>query len=147
VSRAARVACSNTSLTPSLVLAEHSRYLVAPIFLRTSSACDCGQYVALVALVHFFGCTVFIDCAYLFRGNGLLRRLVQLLNSLLVVSQILLTADKDDGQAGAEVENLGDPLEKNSLVSRCPTSRSVTHDAIAPWARERVIYLLLDVVQ
>lgn len=25
--RAARVACSNTSLTPSLVLAEHSRYL------------------------------------------------------------------------------------------------------------------------
>jgi hypothetical protein len=72
---------------------------------------------------------------------------VQLLNSLLVVSQILLTADKDDGQAGAEVENLGDPLEKNSLVSRCPTSRSVTHDAIAPWARERVIYLLLDVVQ
>lgn len=38
VSRAARVACSNTSLTPSFVLAEHSRYLVAPIFLRTSSA-------------------------------------------------------------------------------------------------------------
>ncbi len=26
-SRAARVACSNTSRTPSLVLAEHSRYL------------------------------------------------------------------------------------------------------------------------
>ena len=40
VSRAARVACSNTSLTPSFVLAEHSRYLVAPIFLRTSSAWD-----------------------------------------------------------------------------------------------------------
>lgn len=36
-SSAARVACSNTSLTPSLVLAEHSRYLYAPIFLRTSS--------------------------------------------------------------------------------------------------------------
>jgi hypothetical protein len=40
VRRAARVACSKTSLTPSFVLAEHSRYLVAPIFLRTSSACD-----------------------------------------------------------------------------------------------------------
>lgn len=40
VSRAARVACSNTSRTPSLVLAEHSRYFWAPIFLRTSSACS-----------------------------------------------------------------------------------------------------------
>lgn len=38
VNRAARVACSNTSLTPSFVLAEHSRYFWAPIFLRTSSA-------------------------------------------------------------------------------------------------------------
>jgi hypothetical protein len=38
VSRAARVACSNTSRTPSLVFAEHSRYFWAPIFLRTSSA-------------------------------------------------------------------------------------------------------------
>ena len=37
VKRAARVACSNTSRTPSLVFAEHSRYLWAPIFLRTSS--------------------------------------------------------------------------------------------------------------
>lgn len=40
VRRAARVACSNTSRTPSLVLAEHSRYFWAPIFLRTSSACS-----------------------------------------------------------------------------------------------------------
>src|ERR1700760_4652131 len=38
VSRAARVACSKTSRTPSFVLAEHSRYFWAPIFLRTSSA-------------------------------------------------------------------------------------------------------------
>lgn len=40
VSRAARVACSNTSRTPSFVFAEHSRYFWAPIFLRTSSACE-----------------------------------------------------------------------------------------------------------
>jgi hypothetical protein len=98
-------------------------------------------------MVHCVVCSVSIGRAYLFRGNGLLRRLVQLLNSLLVVSQILLAADKDDGQAGAEVENLGDPLEKNSPVSRCRASKSVTHDAVAPWARERMIYLLLDVVQ
>lgn len=47
---------------------------------------------------------------YLFRGNGLLGGLVQLFNSLLVVSQILLATDEDDGQAGAEVQDLGDPL-------------------------------------
>lgn len=33
--RAARVANSNTSRTPSLVLAEHSRYLVALMLLAT----------------------------------------------------------------------------------------------------------------
>jgi hypothetical protein len=90
---------------------------------------------------------VFIGCAYLFRGNGLLRRLVQLLNSLLVVSQVLLATDKDDGQAGAEVQNLRDPLERESLVSKCLPGGSVTHGAVAPEARERVKYLLLDVVQ
>lgn len=88
------------------------------------------------------------DCdAYLFRGNGLLRCLVQLLNGLLIVSQILLAADEDDGQAGAEVQDLGNPLEKNDSVSVCSPRESVTHDAIAAWARERVVYLLLDVVQ
>ena len=46
----------------------------------------------------------------------LLRSLVQLLNGLLVEAQILLTADKDDGQALAEVQNLRDPLRM--FVSR-----------------------------
>jgi hypothetical protein len=87
------------------------------------------------------------DYAYLFRGDGLLRCLVQLLNGLLVVSQILLAADKDDGEAGAEVQNLRDPLKNHNAVSVCSPSKSVTHDAMAPWARERVVYLLLDVVQ
>ena len=50
------------------------------------------------------------DYAYLLRGDGLLRCLVQLLNGLLVVSQILLAANEDDGQAGAEVQDLGNPL-------------------------------------
>ena len=48
--------------------------------------------------------------AYLLWCHGLLRRLVKLLNRLLVVSQILLAADEDDGQAGAEVQDLRDPL-------------------------------------
>lgn len=63
---------------------------------------------------------------------------MQLLNGLLVVSQVLLAADEDDGQAGAEVQDLGNPLQKKGSVSICWPSESVTHDAIAPWARERV---------
>jgi hypothetical protein len=57
---------------------------------------------------------------------------VQLLNGLLVVSQILLAADEDDGQAGAEVQDLGNPLEEDDSVSICLPGKSVTHDAIAP---------------
>ena len=47
---------------------------------------------------------------YLLRGHRLLRSLVQLLNSFLVISQILLAADEDDGQALAEMQDFGDPL-------------------------------------
>ena len=47
---------------------------------------------------------------YLLRSDGLLGRLVQLLNGLLVEAQILLAANKDDGQALAEVQDFGDPL-------------------------------------
>jgi hypothetical protein len=43
-------------------------------------------------------------------GDWLLRGLVQLLNRLLVVSEILLATYKDDGKALAEVQDLGDPL-------------------------------------
>jgi hypothetical protein len=46
----------------------------------------------------------------LFWGYWLLGSLVELLNGLLVEAQILLAANKDDGQALAEVKNLGDPL-------------------------------------
>lgn len=41
---------------------------------------------------------------------------MQLLNGLLVEAQILLATNKDDGQALAEVQNLGDPLR--GVVSR-----------------------------
>ena len=100
VSRAARVACSNTSRTPSLVFAEHSRYFWAPIFLRTSSACTwvSGCWFAQGDLTDLLG------------SYRLLGSLVQLLDGLLVEAQILLAADQDDGQALAEVQDLGDPL-------------------------------------
>jgi hypothetical protein len=42
---------------------------------------------------------------------------VQLLNRLLVEAQILLAANEDDGQALAEVQNLGDPLCCLSVAS------------------------------
>jgi hypothetical protein len=35
---------------------------------------------------------------------------VELLNGLLVVTQILLAADEDDGETAAEMEDFGDPL-------------------------------------
>lgn len=107
VSKAARVACSNTSLTPSLVLAEHSRYFWAPIFLRTSSAC--GSRVS-VLVFHRWLRIVLLDHSYLLGCHRLLRCLVQLLNSLLVVSQVLLAADENDGEARTEVQDFRDPL-------------------------------------
>jgi len=94
--------------------------------LGTSSA------YTLVWHLHFVVCFNMGSCAYLFRGDGLLRCLVQLLNGLLVVSQILLAADEDDGQAGAEVQDLGNPLKENDSVSVCSPRKSVTHDAMAP---------------
>lgn len=50
------------------------------------------------------------DVSYLFGRHRLLRSLVQLLNGLLVISQILLAADEDDGEALAEMQDFRDPL-------------------------------------
>ena len=48
--------------------------------------------------------------AYFFGRDRLLAGLAQLLNRLLVVSQILLAADENDRKTLAEVKNLGNPL-------------------------------------
>ena len=56
-------------------------------------------------------------CTYLLHGDGLLRRLMQFLDCLWVKPQILLAANKDDGQARAEVKNLGDPLLLHTSIS------------------------------
>jgi hypothetical protein len=73
--------------------------------------------------------------AHLLGSYRLLGSLVQLLNGLLVEAQILLAADEDDGQALAEVQNLGDPLR--GIVSR---------SACADLGRGET-YLLLYVVE
>jgi hypothetical protein len=115
VVRAARVACSNTSRTPSFVFAEHSRYFWAPIFLRTSSA-----YHGLVAAA---------GAAYratdLLRSHRLLGGLVELLNRLLVETQILLATNQDDGQSLAEVQHFGNPLRPVSGGSARAMGRAV----------------------
>jgi hypothetical protein len=47
---------------------------------------------------------------YLLRADGLLGSLVELLDGLGVVAQILLTANQDDRETLAKVQNLGNPL-------------------------------------
>lgn len=48
--------------------------------------------------------------AYLFGGDWLLARLVELFDGLLVVAEILFAADQDDGKTTAEMQDFGDPL-------------------------------------
>jgi len=52
--------------------------------------------------------------AYLLRGNRLLAGLVELFNSLLVVTQILLTANEDNWETAAEMQDFGDPLKMST---------------------------------
>ena len=68
------------------------------------------DFLGLGLLVSCHVVNGYARCTDLFRRNGLLRGLVELLNGLLVVTQILLAADEYDGEALAEVQDLGDPL-------------------------------------
>ena len=43
---------------------------------------------------------------------------MQLLNGLLVVSQVLLAADENDGQALAEMQDFGNPLEHKTISAK-----------------------------
>jgi hypothetical protein len=62
------------------------------------------------ALEVLVGLDLLTDLLALLGRDRLLARLPQLLNSLLVVSEILLAANENDGQALAEVQNLRNPL-------------------------------------
>ncbi len=107
LSRAARVANSKTSRTPSLVLAEHSRYLVALMLLATARPCDGVSQHAMLS------CAVGSNpalCAYLLGGHGLLARLAELVEGPLLEAQILLAADENLGDVRAEVMYFGAPL-------------------------------------
>jgi len=62
--------------------------------------------------------------AYLLRSDWLLTGLMKLLDGLLIVSQILLTSDKNGWKTTAEVQNLRDPLIRHMsalpLISDMP---------------------------
>jgi len=51
-----------------------------------------------------------MELAYLLGGNWFLARLMELFDSLLVVPEILLATDKDDGKTTAEMQYFGNPL-------------------------------------
>jgi hypothetical protein len=53
---------------------------------------------------------------YLLGSDRLLTGLVQLFNGLLVVTEILLAANENDGKALAEMENFRDPLQEHVSV-------------------------------
>ena len=81
-----------------------------------------------------------VECTtYLFGSHGLLAGLVEFFNGLLVVTEILLAAHKNDGKARAEMENFGDPLQ------RCTRQQSLKYEC--PSRNRCQAYLLLNVVK
>jgi hypothetical protein len=56
-----------------------------------------------------------LDSITLSLGHGLLGSLGKLLNSLRVMSKILLASNKNDGKTLTEMKNLGNPLLLNVI--------------------------------
>ena len=66
--------------------------------------------------------------SYLFLSYRPLRGLMQLLERLGITTEIFLAADEDDGEAGAEMDDFGDPLRQH------PSSAfSISSDASRTW--------------
>lgn len=76
-------------------------YSLAPILSLTCLAC---------VLCKSSSCFDQSVDTHLLLGNRSLRSLVKFLDGLLVVSEILLTSNKDDRKTLTEMEDLGDPL-------------------------------------
>jgi len=82
-----------------------------------------------------------LNATDLFRGHRTLVGLPEFLDSLGVTSQVLLAANKDDGQTGAKVHDLRDPLHRRSVKLN-------TFAQVHTARREaRITYLLLNVIQ
>lgn len=50
------------------------------------------------------------ESPYLFGSDGLLAGLLQLDDGFLIVAEIFLAADEDNGETAAKVHDFGDPL-------------------------------------
>lgn len=85
---------------------------------------------------------------YLLGADGLLACLAELLDGLVVVTQILLAADQDDGKSLAEMKDLRNPLHKASAsVGESQAALGRARDEFG-WGRgPGGSYLLLNVVQ
>jgi len=98
---------------------QNAAWLLAPfnlLGLGESKACRalenlCNTLVGLGGALEVVVSTDnLLDMLTLLLADGLLRGLCELRNGLGVVSEILLTSNKDDGEVGAEVEDFRDPL-------------------------------------
>lgn len=84
---------------------------------------------------------------YLLGADGLLACLAELLNGLVVVTQILLATDEDDGKALAEMQDLRNPLEQASAAVGDSQGASLGYETVPRGRRDQGPYLLLNIVQ
>jgi hypothetical protein len=97
------------------------------------------------ALKVLVGGDLLADLLTLLRGNGLLAGLSELLDDLLVVSQILLAANKDDRETLAEVQNLRDPLLLDVVegVGRVNSEADQDNMGVGVRKRSKTVIILL----
>jgi len=88
------------------------------------------------ALEVSLGSNDLLDGVTLSLADRLLRSLGQLLDGLLVIPQILLAANKDDGKTVAEVKNLGNPLLLDVLEGVGRVDREANQDDVRVRVRE-----------
>lgn len=86
---------------------------------------------------------------YLLGADGLLACLAELLNGLVVVTQILLATDEDDGKALAEMQDLRNPLEQATASVGDSQGASPGYETVlfGGLGGDQGPYLLLNVVQ
>lgn len=75
---------------------------------------------------------------------------MQFFNGFLIVAEIFLAADKDDGKTLAEMKDFGDPLTYSSPVSTSSNPLSFSNERASSFLSAmigRSTYLLLNVVQ
>lgn len=103
------------------------------------------------ALEVLVGTDLLADLLSLLRSNWLLGSLVELLDGLLVVTEILLTSNKDDWQTLAEMKDLRDPLLLDVVKGIWGVDGEANQDNVGvwvgEWAKTIVIFLASSIPQ